>query len=52
MMLNPERMVEIVKQAANYRGYTTYADYNDDLRQDICIERTLEPTRAGFYPPA
>ena len=48
-MLNPERIVEIAKQAANRRGYAIYADYDEDLQHEICVERTLKPTRAGFY---
>ena len=49
-MLSPERIVEVARQAANERGYAVFADYNEDLRREICAERTLEPTQAGFYP--
>ena len=48
-MLDPERIVEIARQAANRRGYVMYADYNEDLRHEICVERTLQPTLAGRY---
>ncbi len=46
-ILKPERMVEIAQQAASRKGYAIYADYDDDLRNEICSGR-LSP-RAGFY---
>jgi len=46
-VLTQERIIEIAKQAANRNGYAIYADYDDDLREEIC-KGELSP-RAGFY---
>jgi hypothetical protein len=48
-MLDEDRIERIARNAAMGRGYAVYADYNEDLREEICQERSLEPTDAGFY---
>jgi len=48
-VLNENEIVDIASRAARSRGYAVYDDYNEDLRREICEERSLEPTRAGFY---
>jgi hypothetical protein len=48
-VLNQEKIVKIAREAANHRGYTVYDDYNEALRHEICHERLIEPTHAGWY---
>jgi hypothetical protein len=48
-MLTEERTLQIAREGARTRGYAIYDDYNEDLRQEICQERSLEPSHAGWY---
>ena len=48
-MLDDQRIIKIAAEAAKNRGYAVYDDYNDALRQEICQEKSLEPTHAGWY---
>jgi hypothetical protein len=46
-MLTSEGIIQIAKRATSHNGYAIYADYADDLREEIC-KGELSP-RAGFY---
>ena len=48
-MLTEDRTVQIATDGVRTRGYAIYDDFNEDLRQEICQERSLEPTQAGWY---
>ncbi len=47
-MLNRERILSIARKAAEGKGYVLYTDFDEYLRELICKEKTLQPTKAGF----
>jgi len=47
-MLNREQILDIARKAINSRGYVVYADFDEYLKELICKEVTLQPTKAGF----
>ena len=46
-MFDQKRILAIASEAVNRKGYVLYEDYNEYLRELICKERKLEPSRAG-----
>ena len=47
-MFEDKRILAIARNAVNNRGYVLYADFDEYLRELICKEGTLPPTKAGF----